>query len=420
MTEIELSVFICPNGNAKVSQLSLPNPEFPLFQMNNKIRVLLLATNSHISLDVARCLGTAKTINLRVFSSERWPLARFSRYCSSFTHQSRGINDDQLLDQINIAADSNNADIIMAADETTIKFLSVHAKEVSQFVSVAATPDFDTFELVRNKWSLASFARNHNIPHPKTVLLTNTIELELEREKMGFPILIKPVSGSGGEDIQIFHNQQHLLDFISGNPQRRNEFIVQEYIWGFDVDCSVLCDKGQIRAYTIQQGFLHDSNPFRPSPGINFVVNPKALDSVTKLISELNWSGIAHIDLRFNKETGEVNLLEINPRYWGSLLGSLFIGVNFPYLHCLQSLGLSFSHPSYKQERYIFRNGITLKHWAKRLKDKSKIPISLRESKLLYSLRDPLPEVVNLTMQARGSLRKKAQSAMDGVQGVSD
>ena len=44
----------------------------------------------------------------------------------------------------------------------------------------------------------------------------------------------------------------------------------------------------------------------------------------------LKWSGIVNIDFIYDENDKQAKILEVNPRYWQSLLGSLFAGVNFP------------------------------------------------------------------------------------------
>jgi predicted ATP-grasp superfamily ATP-dependent carboligase len=61
----------------------------------------------------------------------------------------------------------------------------------------------------------------------------------------------------------------------------------------------------------------------------------------------LKFCGVALIDLRNNNQDDHIKVLEINPRYWGSLIGALSAGVNFLYFACLSGLGIPFDHPDY-------------------------------------------------------------------------
>jgi len=41
---------------------------------------------------------------------------------------------------------------------------------------------------------------------------------------------------------------------------------------------------------------------------------------------------VANIDTRFDENKGQALIIEIKPRYWGSLLASTSVGVNFSEL----------------------------------------------------------------------------------------
>jgi len=65
-------------------------------------------------------------------------------------------------------------------------------------------------------------------------------------------------------------------------------------------------------------------------------------------LKALNYQGVACIDLR-RSTTGKVYLLEINARYWGSMMASLTkAGVNFPLL--MLKLTVDEIAPSYQRK----------------------------------------------------------------------
>jgi predicted ATP-grasp superfamily ATP-dependent carboligase len=52
------------------------------------------------------------------------------------------------------------------------------------------------------------------------------------------------------------------------------------------------------------------------------------------------------VEFRRSSKHGRFFLLEINPRFWGSLPLAVACGFNFPYLLCLLALGLPLKTPS--------------------------------------------------------------------------
>lgn len=95
---------------------------------------------------------------------------------------------------------------------------------------------------------VAPFIKKHNIPTPETVLLK-----EIENiSQFNYPVILKPVDGSGGKNIQKFESlEEENFQALCNYPN--DVYIVQKYVPGHDIGCSVLCQNGQVLAYTIQQ-----------------------------------------------------------------------------------------------------------------------------------------------------------------------
>ena len=72
------------------------------------------------------------------------------------------------------------------------------------------------------------------------------------------------------------------------------------------------------------------------------------------LMQALKWSSIVNIDFIYDENDKQAKILEVNPRYWQSLLGSLFAGVNFPYLAYLASLHIDFPRPELSIIRSLY------------------------------------------------------------------
>jgi predicted ATP-grasp superfamily ATP-dependent carboligase len=104
-------------------------------------------------------------------------------------------------------------------------------------------------------------------------------------------------------------------------------------------------------------------------------------------VAHLRWSGVAHLDFKKEKKSGKLFLIDFNPRFWGTLLGSTRAGVNFPLLACYSGMGFSFPVPAYDEIDYyeLERNKMVSFVFRKREGKK----VRLRHSSLYFALIDP-------------------------------
>jgi predicted ATP-grasp superfamily ATP-dependent carboligase len=58
-----------------------------------------------------------------------------------------------------------------------------------------------------------------------------------------------------------------------------------------------------------------------------------------QLLKALDWFGVAMVEFKLDPRDGIPKLMEINPRFWGSLALAIAAGVNFPLLLLRMSRG---------------------------------------------------------------------------------
>jgi predicted ATP-grasp superfamily ATP-dependent carboligase len=61
--------------------------------------------------------------------------------------------------------------------------------------------------------------------------------------------------------------------------------------------------------------------------------DPKLVDAALVLLGALRWEGVAMVEFRLNRTTGEAVLMEVNGRYWGTISLPVSAGVDFPLYH---------------------------------------------------------------------------------------
>ena len=110
--------------------------------------------------------------------------------------------------------------------------------------------------------------------------------------------------------------------------------LIQEFIPGRIQDACFLFRYGEPRAVLTQQRVL-----MYPASGGNGVLNettddPTLVEAGARLLQRLAWHGPAQVEFKRDERTGELVLMEINGRLWGTLDLAVQAGMNFPWLIC--------------------------------------------------------------------------------------
>ena len=359
--------------------------------MISRRTVLLPDGESELSLRVLRCLSQVPGLSVCALSRHSRPPIRFSRHLAGFESHSVDDFDRERLNLIKGAAETFKADIILPVEIPSSKLLADHREEVERIAALPPLSPSELFDVISDKWRFAQFLERKEIPHPKTIYIEQGESVEERLSELSFPILVKPRRGSGGYGIRRFDSRRDALRWAS-DRRDTGDILFQEFIEGMLIDCNILSKGGAILAHTIQRALVQGRSPYKPPAGFEFVDDERALAITDRVIRGLEYSGVANFDLIYDQERGEMKVLEMNPRYWMSLLGSLVAGVNFPGLSCLLSEGRPFARPEYRHVRYV-RPEASIGLLAGRYFGRSSPISSLKETGLPFVLRDPLPEL---------------------------
>ena len=354
-----------------------------------KLSVLIPDGESHLLIYVINSLSQVKGVKIYIMSNVKHISMRSSRYIHHFSYYPKTDYEQDWIANINDEIKKYDIDIVMPIFEKGIETAIKYRKDI-EGGKLCLLPTLDNFEKARNKWLLTRHLLVNDIPFPNSILYSKNQSLILE--ELTFPIILKPTLASGGGDgVCFFKNKEELQDHLLINKVGYEQ-IIQEYVKGYDIGCSVLCSSGNILAYTIQKATMLNTNPFKPLLGVQFVYEEDLYKIIERLIKSLNWSGVAHVDLKYDVENKIFKIIEVNTRFWGSLDASLLAGVNFPYLYCLTTLNENFELPRYDHINYL-----NLKGLAKSIiKDKSllfNLSFILKNTPVGFALKDPLPTI---------------------------
>lgn len=298
-------------------------------------RVLIPDGESHFAGGVLRALGAAGRYESCVNARSAYAPARFSRQCARFAVAGQS---DDFVERVARWSREWSADVLLPVDEDAILATIVARRELERVVQIPPLPNADAFNIARDKAQFAAFLGTHGLPHPPTICLSPTDSSAPGAGEIRYPVLLKPARSSNGIGIIRFETPAALSEHLRSHPQAATASIVQSFVEGSDIDCSVLCVDGAVVAHTVQRQIGARPGAFRSAGAIEFLDHEPVARLAARIAGALRWSGIAHMDLRIDRRSGQATCIEINPRFWGSLLGSLHAGVNFADLWCRLAL----------------------------------------------------------------------------------
>jgi RimK family alpha-L-glutamate ligase len=166
----------------------------------------------------------------------------------------------------------------------------------------------DSIEIVKDKLRTSQILSRHGIPIPNTMMVRFPITERLVKEKIGFPCVVKVVTGSYGEGVYLCERQRDfkkLMEFIDNLGNKRT-MIVQEYMGerpGEDLRVLVIGGKaiGAMRRTAPEGDFR--ANITGGGTGENFPMNEEIEYMARETAKVLNLD-IAGIDLLFDKDGG--------------------------------------------------------------------------------------------------------------------
>jgi predicted ATP-grasp superfamily ATP-dependent carboligase len=304
----------------------------------------VLVTDGHFrkTLAVVRSLGR-KGIPVTVGERTYLNTSFFSKYCfKRLIYPSPRRSPDQFIDFILKEIKKNYYDCLFPMEEETVLLLAKYHSEISQYTYLLC-PDSKKIEFVRDKRNLMQFAEAHGIPMPKTYYSSSTLwsnETDstgqaLPLDSIPIPAVIKPRVSSGSFGIVYVKREEDLIPAYQSVHERFPFPLIQEWIpdGGGAFGVSALFDE----ASNIKAAFVHKKLRMYPVQGgpstlREGVDHPQIMEIGLSMLKSLSWVGVAMVEFKVDPRDGIPKLMEINPRFWGSLQLAIVSGVDFPYL----------------------------------------------------------------------------------------
>ncbi len=309
-----------------------------------RIRVFVTDGYWRKTLAAVRALGR-RGVRVTVGESTYLAPALFSRYCHCRVRTpSPVLQPSQYLDFLETYLKRHPHHVLMPMEEDTLLLL---ARNRERFQNITSLPCADHHHLLfaRDKLKVLRRAEDLDIPIPRTFEIDNMAEAKPLSKQLEYPVVVKPRVGSGSAGVEYVEEPAQLpaaLDrvFRSGQSPLVQERLPSE---GAGIGASFLLDQNhQVRASFIHRRLREYPVQGGPSTLRQSIIHEQARRDGARLLESLRLVGVGMVEFKIDSRDGTAKLLEVNPRFWGSLALAINTGVNFPYLLTLMALGLDF------------------------------------------------------------------------------
>lgn len=321
-------------------------------------RILVLDGNQRAALAAVRSLG-AKGLWVAVGEFCTPSMAGLSRHCcQSITYANPLTSPRQFFDDILKQIDELNISFLLPITEATTYVILAYRDELPEHVTLPF-PKTESVERLANKNNLFQLAQQQGVPVPETIFCANAEEGFKALETIDhFPVVLKPFKSKIlqpdsilSTQVVIAHSGKEARDALKNNLFFEFPFTIQSFVEGSGQGIFALFDHGEPVSFFAHRRLREKP----PGGGVSVLcesapVNNQLRTYAEKLLRSVGWHGVAMVEFRVSAD-GTAYLMEVNPRFWGSLQLAIDSGIDFPWWLYLVSTGQTVPQVSWQCRR---------------------------------------------------------------------
>ncbi len=312
--------------------------------------MLVTDGNNRVALAVVRALGRAGA-EVRVVEQERFsartPAAFLSRHAAHHDVVPSLDTESAFIEALAHAA--RGVDVLLPISTNV---LLACARNLARLPARVPIPPLSLIRRANDKSGVLAVARKAGVPIPRSFAPESDEELEDVLREIRYPAVVKLRDDEGT------YLEPRDRYAVAGTPDRLREAylalrrvrpfpVIQERIEGDGYGVGVLAREGRVLASFCHRREREYPISGGPSALCVSVRDERLAGYAAAVVRELAWTGVAMVEF---KRDDDYRLLEVNPRFWGSLPLATAAGVNFPHLLCRMAMGEDVAGPSEYEE----------------------------------------------------------------------
>ncbi len=303
------------------------------------MKVLVTDGNNRVALAAVRALGRAGA-EVTVVEQERFagrtPPAFVSRYAARVEVLPSMDGGEAFIGALARAAEGQ--DVLLPVSTNV---LMACAANVGRLPARVPVPPLEVLRRANDKAGVMNVAMRAGVPVPASYAPRTERELDGVLNRIRCPAVVKLRDDEGtwldpGDRYVVGRTPEELRAAYRTLHAIRPFPVIQEKIEGDGYGVAILAKQGRVLASFCHRRRREYPVSGGPSSLCVSVRDDRLAGYGAAVARELDWTGVAMVEF---KKDDDYRMLEVNPRFWGSLPLSTRAGINFPHLLCRMAMG---------------------------------------------------------------------------------
>ncbi|QXO93564.1 ATP-grasp domain-containing protein [Methanospirillum purgamenti] len=288
--------------------------------LKSQIKIIVTDANYKHTLGIVRSLGRAGYYIVALGQNKR-SQSFYSKYCKEKLISPDPKNEVEFVQFLENYLMNNKIDILLPVGYNSTITISNHRDKLLPLVTIPLAGK-TAIEIASDKRKTLDLAKKLNILTPMEYYSVKGINK--------YPVVVKGIYESG--QIRYINSQEEVnrIDFSTN--------VVQEYIPGDGYGLYALFNKGELRTFFMHQRIREYPITGGSSTCAKSVFYEELKNTGIRILKELKWHGVAMVEFKKDTRNDNYVLMEINPKFWGSLDLSISSNLDFPRLLVEMSL----------------------------------------------------------------------------------
>ncbi len=318
-----------------------------------KENILILAADLEQTLPIAKSLYNKGYEIHGVFSS-KYSYGYGSRYIKKrFVHENAEEIEDYYLFIKSVLLQDKYVTILPMRDSAA-EVMCKYRDELLKYTTYVM-PDGEGFERGFDKRRLMEVCEAKGYPHPETYLVEDGNLRSLDLDTLRYPVLIKPNHTFGARGMTLCYNRKELEEKFPLIYTQFGNCHIQTYIpeGGHQVEVQVYINENQelVQSSVIKKFRWYPNKGGSSCCNIS-CKNDKIVNICYEVLKCIGWVGFADFDTIEDPRTGELLIMEINPRVPACVKSAFASGID--WAEVIEGEYLKKPHRVYTMEKEVY------------------------------------------------------------------